>query len=111
MEAATRIAVVDDEAVSREAVVAYLRSLGYDVQSLDGAKALRAAMARQYPPELVILDLVMPGEDGLTALRWLRSTSEVPVIMLTSTADTTDRVVGLELGADDYVAKPCDLRE
>ncbi|HZP12677.1 MAG TPA: response regulator [Nevskiaceae bacterium] len=108
---ATRIAVVDDEAVSREAVVVYLKSLGFDVISLDGAKALRASMAHQRPPELVVLDLVMPGEDGLSALRWLRSTSDVPVIMLTSNAETTDRVVGLELGADDYVAKPADMRE
>jgi len=107
----TRIAVVDDEAVSREAVAAYLKGLGYDVQSLDSAQALRAAMARPPAPELVILDLVMPVEDGLSALRWLRSTSDIPVIMLTSNAQTTDRVVGLELGADDYVAKPADLRE
>jgi DNA-binding response OmpR family regulator len=111
MDSPTRIAVVDDEDVSREVVVIYLRSLGYEVLALDGARALRAAMAHQHPPELVILDLVMPGEDGLSALRWLRSTSDVPVIMLTSNAETTDRVVGLELGADDYVAKPADMRE
>src|SRR5689334_7221755 len=111
METATRIAVVDDEPVSREAVAAYLSGLGFEVQTLDSAKALRAAMAREPSPQLVILDLVMPVEDGLSALRWLRSVSEVPVIMLTSNAETTDKVVGLELGADDYVAKPADMRE
>jgi DNA-binding response OmpR family regulator len=111
MEVATRIAVVDDEPVSRAAVADYLQGLGYSVQALDSASALRAAMGGKAAPELVILDLVMPVEDGLSALRWLRSVSEVPVIMLTANAQTTDRVVGLELGADDYVAKPCDMRE
>lgn len=106
----SRIAVVDDDALLRELVVEYLSGQGFEVLSLDGGPALRAVFAVT-PPDCVILDLVMPGEDGLAVLRWLRSGSDVPVIMLTSNDATADRVVGLELGADDYVAKPADLRE
>lgn len=106
----SRITVVDDDAMLRELVVEYLSGQGFEVQSLDGGPALRAAFAAS-PPDCVILDLVMPGEDGLSVLRWLRGGSDVPVIMLTSNDATADRVVGLELGADDYVAKPADLRE
>ena len=72
--------------------------------------SLRAAMRAQ-PFDLIVLDMMMPGEDGLSVLRWLRSTSHVPVIMLTAADGATDRVLGLELGADDYVTKPADLRE
>ena len=106
----SRIAVVDDDVMLRELVVEYLGSQGFEVLSLDGGPSLRAAFAAN-PPDCVILDLVMPGEDGLSVLRWLRGGSDVPVIMLTSNDATADRVVGLELGADDYVAKPADLRE
>ena len=106
----SRIAVVDDDAMLRDLVVEYLGSQGFEVLSLDGGPALRAIFAAS-PPDCVILDLVMPGEDGLSVLRWLRGGSDVPVIMLTSNDATADRVVGLELGADDYVAKPADLRE
>jgi DNA-binding response OmpR family regulator len=105
-----RIAVVDDDALLRETVVEYLSGQGFEVLSLDGGAALRAACA-QAAPDCVILDLVMPGEDGLSVLRWLRASCDVPVIMLTSADATADRVVGLELGADDYVTKPADLRE
>lgn len=106
----SRIAIVDDDPLTREAVVAYLSSQGYEVLSLDGGSALRDAFSAN-PPDCVILDLVMPDEDGLTVLRWLRAMSDVSVIMLTGNDGTADRVVGLELGADDYVAKPADLRE
>ncbi|MGQ0621544.1 MAG: response regulator [Panacagrimonas sp.] len=106
----SRIAVVDDDPVVRELVVEYLSGQGFEVLNLDGGPALRAAFAVT-PPDCVILDLVMPGEDGLSVLRWLRAGSDVPVIMLTSNDATADRVVGLELGADDYVSKPADLRE
>jgi DNA-binding response OmpR family regulator len=91
-------------------VVEYLGGQGFEVHGFDGGAAMRAAFATK-PPACVILDLVMPGEDGLSVLRWLRSVSLVPVIMLTSNDATADRVVGLELGADDYIAKPADLRE
>lgn len=106
----TRIAVVDDDPLLRETVVDYLVSQGFEVQAYDGGSSFRAAVAA-VAPDCVILDLVMPGEDGLSVLRWLRSGSDIPVIMLTGTDGTADRVVGLELGADDYVAKPADLRE
>jgi DNA-binding response OmpR family regulator len=105
-----RIAVVDDDPLLRELVVEYLSSQSFEVLACDGGDALRSLFPAQ-PPDCVILDLVMPGEDGLSVLRWLRSCSDVPVIMLTSNDATADRVVGLELGADDYVAKPAELRE
>jgi DNA-binding response OmpR family regulator len=106
----SRIAVVDDDPLLRDLVSEYLGSQGFEVLALEGGAALRALFAAQ-PPDCVILDLVMPGEDGLSVLRWLRGGSDVPVIMLTSNDGTADRVVGLEMGADDYVAKPADLRE
>ena len=105
-----RIAVVDDDPLLRETVVDYLAQQAFDVRGYDGGRALRAAFEAE-PPDCVILDLVMPVEDGLSVLRWLRSGSDVPVIMLTGNDASADRVVGLELGADDYVAKPADLRE
>jgi DNA-binding response OmpR family regulator len=104
------IAIVDDDPLTREVVAEYLSAQGYAVLSLAGGPALRKVFCAT-PPDCVILDLVMPDEDGLTVLRWLRAQSDVPVIMLTVNDATADRVVGLELGADDYVAKPADLRE
>lgn len=105
-----RIAVVDDDPLLREVVVDYLAGHGLQVQACEGGAALRTLWTSTVP-DCVILDLVMPGEDGLSVLRWLRASSDVPVIMLTSNDASADRVVGLELGADDYVAKPADLRE
>lgn len=105
-----RIAVVDDDPLLRDLLVEYLGGQGLTVHGCAGAAELRGVCAAAWP-DCVILDLVMPGEDGLSVLRWLRRQSDVPVIMLTSTDGTADRVVGLELGADDYVAKPADLRE
>lgn len=106
----TRIAIVDDDALIRDTVCEFMSAQGFEAQGLDGGAALRS-LFEDSPPDVVILDLIMPGEDGLSVLRWLRSVSDVAVIMLTSNDATTDRVVGLELGADDYVAKPADLRE
>jgi two-component system, OmpR family, response regulator len=83
---------------------------GFTVTLCDGGKSLRAAIQGSMP-DLVVLDLNMPEEDGLSIIRDLKSRINVPVIMLTATASPIDRVVGLELGADDYVAKPCELRE
>ncbi len=107
----SRIAIVDDDPLLREVLVDYLASQGYETLPCEGGAALRALFAADPVPDCVILDLVMPGEDGLSVLRWLRAASDVPVIMLTSNDTSIDRVVGLELGADDYVAKPADLRE
>jgi DNA-binding response OmpR family regulator len=104
------IFVVDDEAAARDLIGDYLKMQGYAVTLCEGGAALRAAVNKARP-DLVILDLNMPEEDGLSLIRYLKQTSNVPVIMLTATASPIDRVVGLELGADDYVAKPAELRE
>ncbi len=105
------VLVVDDEAEVRQGVVDYLRRHGLAAAGADGGAAMRAAVDAGTPIDLIVLDLVMPGEDGLSLLRWLRARSRLPVIMLTATAEPFDRTIGLELGADDYVAKPCDPRE
>ena len=110
MTQSQHIMIVDDEAPAREMVGDYLKMHGFTVTLCDGGKSLRAAIDGRMP-DLVVLDLNMPEEDGLSIIRDLKSRINVPVIMLTATASPIDRVVGLELGADDYVAKPCELRE
>ncbi|ABD09350.1 two component transcriptional regulator, winged helix family [Rhodopseudomonas palustris HaA2] len=110
MSHSPHIIVVDDEAPAREMVGDYLRMHGFAVTLCDGGKSLRAEIETKVP-DLVVLDLNMPEEDGLSIIRDLKAKTNVPVIMLTATASPIDRVVGLELGADDYVAKPCELRE
>ena len=104
------VVVVDDEADTRTMVGDYLRLHGFDVAHCDGGRALRAHLEGR-KPDLIVLDLNMPEEDGLSIVRDLKSRSSVPIIMLTATASAIDRVVGLELGADDYLPKPCELRE
>jgi DNA-binding response OmpR family regulator len=104
------IVVVDDEAPAREMVGEYLRLHGFEVTLCDGGKSLRQCIAKQVP-DLIVLDLNMPEEDGLSIVRAVKQKTNVPIIMLTATASAIDRVVGLELGADDYLAKPCELRE
>ena len=104
------IFVVDDEAAARDMIGDYLKMQGFPVVLCDGGSALRAAFAQE-KPALVVLDLNMPEEDGLSLIRFLKQSENVPIIMLTATASPIDRVVGLELGADDYLAKPCELRE
>ena len=105
-----RVLVVDDDHTVREVVVSYLRAHRHEVvEAADGETALRAM--RETPADLVVLDLMLPGIDGLEVCRRLRTASEVPVIMLTALGSETDRVVGLELGADDYVTKPFSPRE
>ncbi|WP_203560966.1 response regulator [Jiella pacifica] len=105
-----RIFVVDDEPETRELIGDYLAMNGYCVRLLDGGASMRKQMETERP-DLIVLDLNMPGEDGLSIVRSLKSSTDIPVIMLTATASLVDRVVGLELGADDYLAKPCELRE
>ena len=105
-----RIIVVDDEAALREPVVEYLRLEGYDAREADGGEALDARLAEQ-PADLVVLDVNMPGEDGFSIARRLRAAGPIGIIMLTSKRDLIDRVVGLEIGADDYLTKPFDPRE
>lgn len=104
------IVVVDDEPGIREIVQEYLESRGYVVTQADGGPALRRIVDEQ-PVDLVLLDINMPGEDGLTLARYLRDTSDIGVIMLTAAGAPEDRVAGLDRGADDYLAKPVDLRE
>ena len=104
------IFVVDDEAAARDMIGDYLKMQGFVVTLCDGGASLRAAVEKA-KPDLVVLDLNMPEEDGLSLVRFLKQSGNVPVIMLTATASPIDRVVGLELGADDYLAKPCELRE
>ncbi|MET8158729.1 response regulator transcription factor [Sphaerisporangium sp. NPDC005289] len=105
-----RILVVDDDPTVAEVVVRYLERDGHTVESVgDGAEALRRALAD--PPDLLVLDLMLPGMDGLQVCKKLRERWPVPVIMLTALGEEIDRVVGLETGADDYVTKPFSPRE
>jgi DNA-binding response OmpR family regulator len=104
------VLVVDDEEIVREVVVRYLQREGYrTLEAGDGDEARR--LIERDAPSLVVLDLMLPGTDGLALCRWIRSRGELPVIMLTARAEETDRIVGLELGADDYVTKPFSPRE
>ena len=104
------VLVVDDEPTIREIVVGYLKRSGY--QTLEAADGNRAReLLESDSPDLVVLDLMLPGTDGLELCRWIRSRSRLPVIMLTARGEESDRIVGLELGADDYVTKPFSPRE
>jgi DNA-binding response OmpR family regulator len=106
----TKVLVVDDEPTVREVVAGYLRRDGHEVsEAADGNVALE--MLEAETPDLVVLDMMLPGVNGLDILRRVRSTSNIPVIMLTARAEESDRVAGLELGADDYVVKPFSPRE
>ena len=105
-----RVLVVDDDPTVREVVVSYLRAAKHDVTEVSDGEAALASM-RDVPSDLIVLDLMMPGIDGLEVCRRLRTTTDVPIIMLTALGSETDRVVGLELGADDYLTKPFSPRE
>jgi two-component system alkaline phosphatase synthesis response regulator PhoP len=105
-----KILVVDDEESILDLVGAYLRQEGYEVYTaLDGPTALKAA--RAYKPDLIVLDVMLPGMDGLEVLSRLRRESDVYVIMLTARSEETDKIVGLSVGADDYLTKPFSPRE
>lgn len=112
MEADTRqrILVVDDDAALRELVVDYLTSSGFLVEGVGDGVAFRNSMAL-HGADLVVLDLMLPGEDGLSLLRWLRTDGGPPVIIVSARGEEVDRVVGLEVGADDYLPKPFGPRE
>jgi DNA-binding response OmpR family regulator len=106
----TKVLVVDDEPTIREIVVGYLERDGFTtLEAADGNRARE--LLESDPPDLVVLDLMLPGTDGLELCRWIRSRSRLPVIMLTARGEEADRIVGLELGADDYVTKPFSPRE
>lgn len=105
-----RILVVEDDPTVSEVVTRYLEREGFTVEvAFDGAAGLERALAD--PPELVVLDVMIPSLDGFEVCRRLRATAPVPVIMLTARGEEADRIVGLELGADDYVSKPFSPRE
>jgi len=104
------VLVVDDEPIVRDVVVRYLEQEGFrTLQAGDGDTA-RSLLERE-TPNLVVLDLMLPGTDGLQLCRWIRSHSELPVIMVTALGEVSDRLVGLEVGADDYLTKPFSPRE
>src|SRR5437868_13607564 len=102
--------LVDDERSIREPLAHYLTKQGFRVTQAGDAEGARARMAA-YAIDLVILDIMMPGEDGLSLCRHIRATGDIPVILLTAKSEETDRIVGLEMGADDYVVKPFSPRE
>ncbi|MEZ5219438.1 MAG: response regulator [Ilumatobacteraceae bacterium] len=109
-DTAPTVLVVDDEPMVREVVARYLALDGLDVHEVgDGDAAVAWLDANQ--PDLVVLDVMLPGIDGLSILRRLRAERDIPVILLTARAEEVDRIVGLELGADDYVVKPFSPRE
>ncbi len=102
--------LVDDERSIREPLAKYLEKQGFRVTQAGDAEAARTRLAA-YAIDLVILDIMMPGEDGLSLTRHIRETGDIPVILLTARSEETDRIVGLEMGADDYVVKPFSPRE
>jgi DNA-binding response OmpR family regulator len=104
------VLVVDDEPIVRDVVVRYLRRDGHQTREAASGDEARAILETS-PPELVVLDVMLPGMDGLDLCRWIRSRSELPVILLTARGEEADRIVGLELGADDYMTKPFSPRE
>jgi DNA-binding response OmpR family regulator len=106
----TTVLLVDDEPIVREVVARYLRREGFEtIEAGDGDTA--RDLVESARPALVVLDVMMPGMDGLALCRWIRARSDLPVILLTARGEETDRIVGLELGADDYVTKPFSPRE
>ena len=104
------VLVVDDEPIVREVVVRYLRREGHETLEADHGDRARELLQRE-APDLVVLDVMLPGTDGLELCRWIRARSELPVILLTARGEEADRIIGLELGADDYVTKPFSPRE
>jgi DNA-binding response OmpR family regulator len=105
-----RIVIVDDDARLRNRLRSYLEGEGYECVAVSGGAELRALMEEQ-TADLIILDLMMPGEDGLSLTRYLRENFHTGILILTGKGDAIDRIVGLEMGADDYLGKPFDLRE
>ena len=110
MNAEDHVFVVDDDREIRSLLTEYLQKNGYRVTPLADGRAMWAAL-QHAQPDLIVLDLMLPGDDGLTLCRDLRARSSIPIVMLTARGEETDRIVGLEMGADDYVAKPFSPRE
>ena len=110
MDAIPHILVVDDHQDIREPLAKYLQKHGFRASNADGAASARRVL-KDSAIDLVVLDIMMPGEDGLSLCRHLRETTRLPVILLTAMGEETDRIVGLEMGADDYITKPFSPRE
>lgn len=110
MESSPHVLVVDDHRDIRDLVAKYLTKNGLRVSTAEGGAAMKRAL-KASAVDLVVLDIMMPGEDGLILCRHLRETTDLPVILLTAMAEDTDRVIGLEIGADDYLTKPFNPRE
>jgi len=110
MTAMTTVLIVDDEPIVRDVVARYLKREGYDTLEAGDGQAART-LIESGSPSLVVLDVMLPGTDGLALCRWIRTQGDLPVIMLTARGEEADRIVGLELGADDYVTKPFSPRE
>jgi DNA-binding response OmpR family regulator len=106
----TTVLAVDDEPIVRDVVARYLRRDGFTALEAEGGEDARR-LIEAHDPELVVLDVMLPGVDGLELCRWIRGRSNLPVILLTARGEEADRIVGLELGADDYVTKPFSPRE
>jgi two-component system OmpR family response regulator len=105
-----RILIVDDDEEIQSLLEQYLRKNGFDAQAVGDGKAMWEALSAK-PVSMVVLDLMLPGEDGLSLCRQLRARSQMPMLMLTARGEAVDRILGLEMGADDYLAKPFDPRE
>lgn len=105
-----RLLICDDDSEIRELLAAALKNEGFEVTSAENPEAMRTQL-KSAQVDLIIMDLMMPGEDGITATRKLRLESNIPLIMLTAKGEDVDRIIGLEIGADDYVAKPFNTRE
>lgn len=106
----TELLLVDDEATLREPLAEYLTRQGFVVREAESAAAARSELTN-WSPDLILLDIMMPGEDGLSLCRHLVESKKLPVILLTAKDEAMDRIVGLEIGADDYVSKPFEPRE
>src|SRR6266581_4844344 len=104
------VLVVDDDPIVLDVVVRYLERDGFGTLTAADGEAARSILERE-SPSLVVLDVMLPGIDGLSLCRWIRANSDLPVILLTARGEEADRIVGLELGADDYVTKPFSPRE
>ncbi|MGD8708759.1 MAG: response regulator [Ectothiorhodospiraceae bacterium] len=109
-ETSPRVLVVDDEAPVREMIAEYLTRYGFTVDAAADGGQMRERLSAARP-DVVLLDIAMPGEDGLTLARYLREHCDVGIIMVTASGEVVERIVGLEVGADDYIAKPFDPRE
>lgn len=110
MSAKKQVLVVDDDIEIKELLCEYLSQMGFDVITAGEGKEMQRVLANN-DPDLIVLDIMMPGDDGFTLCQKIRRTSQVPIIMLTANSDEADRIVGLEIGADDYMAKPFSPRE